>query len=168
MNRPDRASLAVLIIALAAFALFGGLAWLRLSSPAEGVARSRLLTQGWGVILFVLSLQAIGAFVLFKRPSDPAARALFLGTCGRLASAVWIFALPEHDLANGIGLMAYQIATFSGWMLMWSAGLHFALLFPRANPILERHRWIIPVVTLRPIPFTPRTALCCSLAQRAS
>ena len=109
-----------------------------------------ILSRDWGAILSELISFFLAAFVFFKRPADRAARALFLATSGVLGSVPWSFGLQVSDLVGGLGFWLYLVPALTGYTLLWSAALHFALVFPKPHPILSQRRWIIPALYVAP------------------
>jgi hypothetical protein len=60
----------------------------------------------------------------------------------------WSFYLQVSDITGGIGFWLFGLATTGLWLINWPAELHFALSFPTPATIIQRKRWIIPVLYL--------------------
>ena len=86
-----------------------------------------------------LLIFAIGARVFWKRPDDDSAQ-LFFAVCIVTVGAFmggyhWTEIVTEP-------LLIYPFALFAVFVPV--VNLHFFLVFPRANPILQRHRkWVL-------------------------
>ena len=85
-----------------------------------------------------LLIFAIGARVFWKRPDDDSAQ-LFFAVCIVTVGAFmggyhWTEIVTEP-------LLIYPFALFAVFVPV--VNLHFFLVFPRANPVLQRHRrWV--------------------------
>ena len=123
---------------------------LQITVPLGRYPLRRVLAEEWGVFLFALAFQLVATFVFFKRPTDRAARALFLGASSLLSSMTWLFGLQVSDVVDGTGFWLFQITAFGSFMLAWSAGVHFTLLFPHPHAMVVRHRWIVPLLYVAP------------------
>ena len=97
-----------------------------------------VLAKNWSAILFALSVQLVTLFVLFRRPHDVAARALFVWAWSLTHSMIWLLGLHIHDLLGGVGFWLFTVATTGAWALSWGANLHFALVFPQPHALLIR------------------------------
>ena len=96
---------------------------------------SRTYFRSWIWFLQELLIFAIGARVLWKRPHDASAK-LFFAVCIFTVGAFmggyhWTEIVTEP-------LLIYPFALFAVFVPV--VNLHFFLVFPRANPLLERHR----------------------------
>ncbi|MBM3179256.1 MAG: hypothetical protein FJZ86_02770 [Chloroflexi bacterium] len=109
-----------------------------------------ILRKDYGTILFALLSELICAFVFLRRPKDQAARVLFLWASAILSATTWSFGLQVNDLVNGIGFWLYKFTTFGAYLLFYITGAHFALIFPKPLPFIEKRRWIVPVMYLLP------------------
>lgn len=110
------------------------------SYPLGEVAR-----RSWGTIVFGLVFFMLAGYVFARRPQMSAAQVLFLSASGVLSSTTWSLGLQVIDFAGGIEFWLYQFTTIAAFMLFWTAGLHFALLFPQPLPIIRR-RWLLPAM----------------------
>jgi hypothetical protein len=109
-----------------------------------------IILENWGTIIFGLAFLLVGGFIFFRRPRLQPAQVLFLSAAGLAGSTAWSFGLVVFDFIDGTGFWLYKAATFFFYNLAWTAGLHFALLFPQPFQVL-RKRWFIPALYI--IPF---------------
>ncbi len=105
--------------------------------------------RNWGTIIFGLAFLMVGGFVFIRRPESSAGKILFLFTAGIAGSTAWSFGLTVGDFMDGTGFWLFKIATFFFYNLAWTAGLHFALLFPKPFNILKKS-WFLPSIYLGP------------------
>lgn len=90
------------------------------------------------VLPLVVVMWLVGAFVFLQRPHDRGAQALFaLAVLVPWASTMWPFGPQAVDLALGPRLWPLMVGELAS-ALLWGAVLHFALVFPRPVPLLER------------------------------
>jgi signal transduction histidine kinase len=114
----------------------------------------------WGILLFGLVFQLVGAFLLRRRPRDPAARTIFVTAACLLSYSVTRAAdLWVSELFSGPSwwlLLFLSIVANAGWML----GLvRLALLFPRPHAWrARRRRWLI-ALTLTPAGWIAATTI---------
>jgi len=112
-----------------------------------------VLLANWSTLLWALALAAVATYLYWRRPDEPATRALLLFGIGVLASTVpWMIGLGPADIAAGGMLpMLYLVATFPVYVLFWSALLHFSLVFPQPiarHPLqgrLVRIAYLVPL-----------------------
>jgi hypothetical protein len=113
-----------------------------------------MVEKNWSVLIFVLSAQLATAYVLFRRPHDRAAQALFVWCWSIACSMTWLLGLHLHDLVGGIGFWLYVVTTLGAWHLSWGAGLHFLLVFPQPHGLILRHPGMVRLVYLAPYSFS--------------
>jgi two-component system, NarL family, sensor kinase len=101
--------------------------------PISAVAR-----RNWGTVVFALVYLLVAGFVYARRPSVGATRPFFLSGAALLAATTWSLGLTVGDVVGGWGFWLFQVGTVVGFMLFWTAGLHFALVFPSPLPIARR------------------------------
>ncbi len=99
----------------------------------------------WGILLFGLVFQLVAAFLLRRRPRDPAVRTIFLTAACLLSYSITRAAdLRVGELFSGPSWWLFlflSVVANTGWMLglVW-----LALLFPRPHAWLARRRlWLI-------------------------
>ncbi len=109
-----------------------------------------VLVEEWGAIVFAIAILLVAGFVFFKRPDERVARVLFLGAAGMASATTWSFGLQVSDLVGALGWWLYFVTTTGGYLMIWIAMLHLALVFPQPLPIVLRWRWLIPVSYLAP------------------
>jgi len=102
-----------------------------------------ILAENWGVLLFALVFQLVGVFILFQRPREPAAQALFLWGILSGHFYVWSSYLQVYDLVNSFGFWFYWIAASFLWLTHWPAALQLALTFPKPLPAVQHRPWLI-------------------------
>lgn len=105
-----------------------------------------VLGREWGTVIFRTLTLLIGLYVFLRRPEVPAARVLFLESAALFSAMTWSLGLHAGDFVNGIGLWLYQLGTIPGFMLVWIASLHFALIFPRPVDALQKRSWLLPMM----------------------
>lgn len=101
--------------------------------PVRSILRSR-----WGVLVFAAISQVIGAFILWRRPYQPAAQALFIWALMGSHTYAWSFPLQVGDLVGALGFWLSFIATALMWVLYFAASVHMALVFPRPVAIFRQ------------------------------
>lgn len=115
---------------------------LRLELPLMSYPLADVLLANWSTLLWALLLAAVSGYLWWRRPAEPATRALLLFGIGVPASTIpWMIGLGPADIAAGGALpLLYLFATFPVYLLFWSALLHFALAFPHplAEPTSQR------------------------------
>lgn len=104
------------------------------------------LRQDWGSMLYALAMFLTGVFVLYKRPEDTTARALFLGGSSILGATSWSFGLQALDFVHPLTFWLHRLTTSGVYLLFWASVLHFALIFPNPHRLVLRHRWLVPAV----------------------
>ncbi len=118
-----------------------------LSVRLERYPSVHLMPEGWeGAFIFALVSLAIAIFVFFKRPRERAAQVMPLAASAMLASTPLVFGLQVGDLIDRTGFWLYQSATLSGFVILWSAALHFTLVFPHSRAFVVRRRWLVPAL----------------------
>ncbi len=106
----------------------------------------------WGILLFGVVFQLVGAFLLLVRPRDLAVRVIFLTAACLLSYGVMRAAdLQMSELLSGPSLWLYFFlgtAADTGWLmgLFW-----ISLLFPRPHPWLRTQRAWLFALTVAPI-----------------
>jgi signal transduction histidine kinase len=100
----------------------------------------RLLVEYWSTIVFIVALQAIAAWVLWRRSDSSAALALALAAVGVTGSTVpWLLGLEAADLARAAPFLLYAATAGGIYMVLWPAGaLHLPLAL--ASPTAPRRR----------------------------
>jgi signal transduction histidine kinase len=118
----------------------------------------------WGILLFGLVFQIVGAFLLLRRPADPAVRAIFLTAACLLSYSVLRAAeLHVGEILSGPSWWLYLLVGV-GVNIGWQVGLVWlALTFPRPHLWLRaRRRWALALAAMPVV----GTALMMSLAFR--
>jgi signal transduction histidine kinase len=104
-----------------------------------------VLAREWWTWLFGLLNLLVAGFAFFKRPNEPAARVLLVGAAAVLSVTTWL-GLHITDIIGGIGVWLFLVTTVGVYLLSLASVLHFVLLFPRPEPLIQRHRWLIPLI----------------------
>ncbi|MGH2530878.1 MAG: histidine kinase [Thermomicrobiales bacterium] len=105
-----------------------------------------VLARNWGIVLTVVGLQLVGAFVFIKRRAEPAAGALLFIGSAAVASTVHFMGSQVSDVVNGPGFWLHEWLAYAGFTLMIGALLHFTLVFPRPQPLVQRYPWVVPAI----------------------
>jgi two-component system, NarL family, sensor kinase len=132
-----------------------------------------VVRQNWGTIVFALVYLLVAGFVYARRPSVGATRPFFLSGAALLAATTWSLGLTVADVLDGWGFWLFHAGSVVGFMLFWTAGLHFALTFPSPLPI-ARHPslpWLLygaPYLALALYATATRTLTDGTLAWAAS
>ncbi|HSM38822.1 MAG TPA: hypothetical protein VK838_05760, partial [Candidatus Limnocylindrales bacterium] len=103
-----------------------------LGVPLADFPLLQILLANWSTLAWAIAMAAVGIYLYWRRPEEPATRAMLLLGTGVLASSLpWMIGLGPADMvAGGPAPLLYLLATFPVYSLFWSAGLHFALVFP--------------------------------------
>lgn len=104
-----------------------------------------ILARNWSTLLFTFFTQLVMTIVFFLRPHDRPARTLFLWAFSLSHTYAWALGLQVPDILNGVGFWLYQVSASGAWLVFWSAGLEFVLVYPRIHPLLERRPWLVPL-----------------------
>ena len=113
------------------------------TTPAIGAT----LLAGWSIVVFSVAVAGLAAFVFARRPDEPAATALVLGACGAAGSSVpWFMGTTVSDIVVGLPFVLHSLITGPLYMVLWPAGVHLALTFPRPMPVVARFRLLVPAV----------------------
>ncbi len=91
-----------------------------------------------GGLPLLLTLFGVGSFVFWRRPQDPAARALFaIAALLPYGITAWPLGMQVVDLLAGPRLWPFLVGDAANGLL-WAAMLHFALVFPHPRGVLAR------------------------------
>ncbi len=108
------------------------------------------LRRDWGAMLYALALLLTGAFVFARRPDVSATRPLFLAGSAMVGATTWSFGLQALDFVGPLAFWLHRVTTHGVYLLIWSAALHFALVFPSPHRVVRRHGWLIPLIYVLP------------------
>jgi hypothetical protein len=109
-----------------------------------------LVQDQWGLLAFTLVFALVGAYILLRRPNDPAARTLFQSAWSMLVAVPWVFGLQVSDLLGGPSFWLYQAIVLGVYILFWISLLHFTLVFPTRHPLTAGRPWIVPLIYIVP------------------
>ena len=126
---------------------------LALQLPLVAYPLIDVLLANWSTLLWALLLATVAAYLYWRRPAEPATRALLLFGIGVPASTIpWMIGLGPADIAAG-GLLPvlYLFATFPVYLLFWSALLHFSLVFPGPIASAPAQRRLVRLAYLVPM-----------------
>lgn len=94
-----------------------------------------VLLESWGTLLFVIATLVVAAYVYGRRPRAPGAAALLVIGSSLVGSTIpWLLRFEALDIARGTGFWIWVAGAFAAYAVIWSASLHFALVFPRRLP----------------------------------
>ncbi|GAA2313093.1 hypothetical protein GCM10010149_75200 [Nonomuraea roseoviolacea subsp. roseoviolacea] len=112
-----------------------------------------LLVQGWGDLVFVLTLAGLAAALYLRRPEAPATAPLLVLAAGLLGSTLTVTAgLPVLALATGgPQLWLFHINAIVSYSIAWGAFLAFVLAFTARRPLSPRTRTTIAVAYAAPL-----------------
>jgi signal transduction histidine kinase len=103
------------------------------------------LIAGWGFIVFSIAFGAVGAFVFWRKPDEPAAVPLiFIASAAAGSSVPWFLGTTVSDIVVGTPFLLFAFLTGPLYMLLWPAALHLACVFPRRLAVVERRPWLVP------------------------
>lgn len=104
------------------------------------------LSQTWSILLFSVCTFVLGAFVLWRRPDNPASRPLFLWGASLLGSMTWALGLDGVQMYDSLQFWLHIATAGASFLLFWMSGLHLGLVFPQPYPILERRPGAVRLV----------------------
>jgi hypothetical protein len=119
-----------------------------LSVPSTPYPLAAILAKNWSTLLFTFFTQLVMTGVFLIKPNDRGARALFLWAWSLSHTYTWSLGLQVSDIVGGLGFWLYQASSSGAWFVFWSAGLEFAMVFPRNHPLLPKRPWLVPLVYL--------------------
>lgn len=102
------------------------------------------LQGGWSTYLALVGMAAIGLYVFVRRPYLESAQLLFVASTSLSAAAV-MYGMQQQpsDLLRG-GVVPFEVgAHILFYFLSLTTFLHFALVFPRRHPFVNRHPRLI-------------------------
>jgi two-component system NarL family sensor kinase len=97
-----------------------------------------ILQRNWGTFAFALLYLPIAVYVFLRRPDEPAARLLLLSSAALFCATTWSLGAQVSDFVDGIGFWLFYLTIIPAFMLVWIAGFHFSLVFPRPLGTLTR------------------------------
>ena len=100
-----------------------------------------LLVDGWGNLVFVVSLAALATALYVRRPEEPSTTPLLITAAGLLGSTLsFVAGVPALALATGGPVLwLYNACIIGVYSIAWGAGLAFAVQLPR-DDVLSRAR----------------------------
>lgn len=113
--------------------------------PLRAFPLATILLESAGTVLFVVVTFLMAAYVYARRPHAPGAAPLLVVGSSLVGSSIpWMLRFQAIDMALGSGFWIWLAGAFIAYAIIWSASLHFALVFPRRLPGV-RHGVIVAV-----------------------
>jgi two-component system, NarL family, sensor kinase len=107
--------------------------------PLRAFPLGTILLESAGTVLFVVVTFLMAAYVYARRPHAPGAAPLLVIGSSLVGSSIpWLLRFQAIDVARGAGFWIWLAGAFAGYTVIWSASLHFALVFPRSLPGVRR------------------------------
>jgi signal transduction histidine kinase len=108
---------------------------IQIEVPLRAFPLGTILRESWGTVLFVVVTFLMAAYVYARRPhASGAAPLLVVGSSLVGSSIPWMLRFQAIDMALGAGFWIWLAGAFVAYAVIWSATLHFALVFPRRLP----------------------------------
>jgi two-component system, NarL family, sensor kinase len=104
---------------------------------------AEILRSNWGTILFAVVFMIVATYIFIRRPANHAGRILFLSAACILSATTWSFGLHLRDFVTGSGFWLYKITTLGAYSLFWITGFHFAAIFPKPLPLIQKKPWLL-------------------------
>ncbi|HEY6608863.1 MAG TPA: hypothetical protein VI277_06670, partial [Candidatus Limnocylindria bacterium] len=105
-----------------------------------------VILEAWGTLLQCAAMLAVATYIMVRRPEAVGAGPLLMFAAGLTGSTVpWLLGLQSLDVVGPLGFWIWAGGVFLVYSLMWSALVHFGLVFPR-RLALARSRLTIPLV----------------------
>jgi signal transduction histidine kinase len=112
---------------------------LELEVPLRAFPLGAILLESWGTVLFVVVTLLMAGFVYARRPLAPGSTPLLVIGSSLVGSSIpWLLRFQAIDMARGAGFWIWLAGAFAAYAVIWSASLHFALVFPRRLPGVRR------------------------------
>ncbi|MEW5869231.1 MAG: ATP-binding protein [Chloroflexota bacterium] len=101
------------------------------------------LAHWWQQLLVSLGILAIGGFVFVRRPDELAA-CLLAFFCQSVAWHIWGDGYNfQFAAVTRPAIFWFQFAVeYGSFVLIYASILHFALVFPKPHPVIQRHAWV--------------------------
>ena len=114
----------------------------------------RALADNWTTYLFIGYLELVSLIVVIRRPQLPAARQFFILSSAILGSSLAFFpGLQISDLQHPWMIALWMWCSIPLFVYLASALLHFALIFPRRWPYIERRSMLLAIYVGIWIPY---------------
>jgi hypothetical protein len=108
------------------------------------------VSANWGMLIFVVVFILVGLYVYMRRSTEAAAAVLFFSTSCLLGASAWLFGMQVISLTGGDAFWLYSISVLVGYLLFWSALVHFSLVFPGRSALTRSRPWLVPAVYALP------------------
>jgi signal transduction histidine kinase len=126
-------------------------ATVRIVVPLGGYPLLTVVLEAWGTLLECAAMLLVAAYVIARRPSAAGAAPLLLFGAGMTGSTVpWLLGFQAFDLVGRVGFWLWVTGAFGAYSVMWSAVIHFGLVFPKRLGVADR-RAVIPLVYAIPL-----------------
>jgi hypothetical protein len=90
-----------------------------------------VLSDHWGVFVFIIAAQGIAVLILLQRKMDLAAQTFFIWAFSGSHIYIWAFWLQPIDLLNGLSYWFFRLVNIPLWLLFWAAMVHLLFVFPK-------------------------------------
>ena len=120
---------------------------LQVESPLSVIPLSAFIQENWSIYLYLIYLELVSLVVFLLRPRLPAVQLFFVVSSSLFSSGlVFFLGLRVDDLLYPWPLILYLVGAVGLYGFLLAALVHFALIFPKRNPLLERHpRWLLAI-----------------------
>ncbi|MCA1553398.1 MAG: hypothetical protein LC737_03375, partial [Chloroflexi bacterium] len=98
-----------------------------------------LIAQNWSTLAFALVSQIVITLAFLAKPHDRAARALFLWAWSLSHTYPWSLGMEVSDVVGGTGFWLFRVPIMLTWLVFWSEGLYFTLLFPEPHALVRKY-----------------------------
>jgi two-component system, NarL family, sensor kinase len=107
--------------------------------PLRAFPLATILLESSGTVLFIVVTLLVAAYVYARRPHAPGAAPLLVIGSSLVGSSIpWLLGVQAIDMALRAGFWIWLAGAFAAYAVIWSASLHFALVFPRRLPGVRR------------------------------
>jgi hypothetical protein len=110
-----------------------------------------VVAQDWGSFAVTPIFLLVGLYLYAVRPGEPMT-AVTLVTSALLASTTaWTIGLQVSDLYDGWAFWLHKFCSVFGYLWMWAGFVHLTLVFPKPQPVIRRHPWILAALYAAPV-----------------
>jgi hypothetical protein len=109
------------------------------------------LLQGWGTVLFMVTLFFMVSYLYARRPGAATGALLVLGSGLLSSNLAYEIGVSAVDVRGGPVLWLYLFNTQVVYVMGWVGAAAFMVLFPRPWSPLTRNRRLLPVLYAAPV-----------------